>query len=174
MPGTWHFFTADAKFEPLWRRPNRVLASKPACAVEPNFSTTDQTGVAQALWATFRKRWIGRYWQQSGLSLFVDLNVHSVFNHPGAPGSDTPINLLGVPRGWSSFASRSHAGNPDALLDEWAVAQEWSGRDSPLFLVVGGGKRVKSLAKEKGWVWVPEQMQQVHGTSGAASDAEGA
>ena len=171
MPGTYHFYTADSKFEPLFRRPNRVLFSKCAAVVEPNFSTTDQSPLAQALWSTFRKRWIGRYWQQCGLVLFVDLNVHADLNRPGDAGGSVGINLLGVPRGWSSFASRAHANGPDALLDEWSIAQEWSGRESPLFLVVGGGQRVKSLAKEKGWVWVPEQQQLAHGKPEGSGEA---
>jgi hypothetical protein len=29
--------------------------------------------------------------------------------------------------------------------------------------VVGGGRRVKQLANDHGWIWVPEQLQQAHG-----------
>ena len=160
MPGTWHFYTADDKFEGLWRRPNRVLASNPGAVVEPNYSTTDQTPLAHALWCVFRRRWVARYWQQCGLRVLVDLNVDARLNHDRAPGGDCPVNLLGVPRGWKGFASRAHAGNPDALLAEWEIAKEWSG-GSPLFLVVGGGHAVKALAKQYGWIWVPEQIQAV-------------
>jgi Domain of unknown function (DUF4417) len=162
MPGTWHFYTDDSKFESLWRRPNRVLASGCAAVCEPNYSTGGTTPNAQALWSVFRRRWIGRYLQQCGVRLFCDLNVDARFNRVGDDGGDCPLNLLGVPRGWRAYSSRAHANAPDALLDEWAVAQAWSGVESPLFLVVGGGKLVKSMAKEKGWVWVPEQMQLAH------------
>jgi hypothetical protein len=162
MPGTWHFYTDDSKFESLWRRPNRVLASGCAAVCEPNYSTGGTTPNAQALWSVFRRRWIGRYLQQCGVRLFCDLNVDARFNRVGDDGGSCPLNLLGVPRGWRAYSSRAHANAPDALLDEWAVAQEWSGTQSPLFLVVGGGKRVKALAKERGWVWVPEQMQLAH------------
>jgi Domain of unknown function (DUF4417) len=169
MAGTWHFFTADRKFEPLWKRPHRVLYSRPAACVEPNFSTTDQTPFALNLWNTYRKRWIARYFQASGLRIFVDLNVDAAMNAPSdAIGGRRP-NLLGVPCGWNAYASRAHGNNPDALVSEWGVAREHSGRDHPLFLVVGGGKRVKALAAEHGWVWVPEQIATAHAGEDAAA-----
>lgn len=172
MAGTWHFYTSDRKFEPLWRRPHRVLYSRPAAAVEPNFSTTDQTPFAVSLWHIYRKRWLARYWQAQGLKILVDLNADSALNRPhDAVGGAIP-NLLGVPRGWSAFSSRAHANQPEALVAEWGVAREHSGRDHPLFLVVGGGRQVKALAAEHGWIWVPEQLQQAHGEADQA-DADG-
>jgi Domain of unknown function (DUF4417) len=168
MPGTWHFYTSDEKFEPLWRKPQRVLASGPSAIIEPNFSLTDQTPFWQALWHIGRKRWLGRYWQQCGLRLFVDLNVDASLNdRHDAVGGSRP-NLLGVPVGWRAYASRAHANNPEALRSEYHVAREHSGIESPIFLVVGGGKQVKLLAQEHGWVHVPEQLQLVHEKEGAA------
>jgi hypothetical protein len=163
MPGTWHCYTADAKFEPLWRRPQRVLASRPAAIVEPNFSITDQTPFALAMWHIHRKRWLGRYWQQCGLRVFVDLNVDAALNQPHPAVKRKRPNLLGVPKGWTAYASRAHANNPDSLLIEWQVAKQHAAPNDPLFMVVGGGARVKALAAEHGWVWVPEHLQIVHG-----------
>jgi hypothetical protein len=168
MAGTWHFYTADQKFEPLWRRPQRVLRSRPHSVVEPNFSTTDQTPLAQAIWHVYRKRWLARYWQQCGLRIFVDLNCDASLNSL-LPGLHIRPNLLGVPRGWPAYASRAHANNPEALVAEWAVGRDWAQSESPLFLVVGGGRLVKQLAKENSWVWVPEQMQTAHGEGAGAA-----
>lgn len=162
MPGTWHFYTMDRKFEPLWRRPDRVLLSGPAAVIEPNFSTTDQHPLACALWHVYRKRWLGRYWQARGLRVFVDLNVDAGLNGPCDGIGGLRPNLLGVPRGWSSYASRAHANDPGSLTVEWEVAKEWSASARPTFLVVGGGKEVKKLASYQGWVHVPEQLQVVH------------
>jgi hypothetical protein len=67
---------------------------------------------------------------------------------------------MGVPKGWASYASRAHSNQPECLEDEWRVAQEHSGLDKPLFLCVGGGRMVKQMAKDYGWVWVPEQVEQ--------------
>jgi hypothetical protein len=169
MPGTWHFYTSDDKFEPLWRRPQRVLASGPAAIVEPNFSTTDQTPFCLAMWHIYRRRWLARYWQQCGLRVFVDLNVDTALNHPHSGLNGRVPNLLGVPVGWRAYASRAHANNPDSLLDEWSVARDHAVSDSPLFLVVGGGKEVKRLAQEHGWIWVPEHLQIVHGSKTEAA-----
>jgi hypothetical protein len=168
MPGTWHFYTSDDKFEPVWKRPQRVLLSRPACVVEPNFSTTDQTPLALSLWHIYRKRWLARYWQQCGLRVFVDLNVDQSLNHPIPMLEGVRVNLLGVPQGWKAYASRAHGNQPETLVDEWEIAREHSGEEHPLFLVVGGGRSVKALAMEHGWVWVPEQLQQTHGKGEAA------
>jgi Domain of unknown function (DUF4417) len=163
MKGTWHFYVHDHKFEPLWKRPYRVLWSRPIAAVEPNFSTTDQTPFSLSLWHIYRKRWLARYWQANGLHIFVDLNVDGALNKPhDAAGGKRP-NLLGVPLGWKAYASRAHGNQPERLVEEWEVAREHSGDEQPLFLVVGGGKRVRDLAREHSWVWVPEQIQRAHG-----------
>jgi Domain of unknown function (DUF4417) len=162
MSGTWHFYTADAKFEPLWRRPHRVLYSRPAAVVEPNFSTTDQSPFALSLWHIYRKRWLARYWQSQGLRVFVDLNVDAALNQPHEAVGGSRPNLLGVPAGWKAYASRAHSNQPDGLVREWEVARSHSGSDNPMFLVVGGGRAVKKLAVEHGWVWVPEQLQKAH------------
>ena len=171
MPGTWHFYVHDHKFEPLWRRPHRVLYSRPAAVVEPNFSVTGQSPFALVLWHVYRKRWLARYWQSQGIRVFVDLNVDATYNEPSEPLGGLRPNLLGVPLGWRAYASRAHANNPDALVREWEVAQTHSGVEAPLFLIVGGGRRVKQLAQDHGWVWVPEQLQRVHG--GATVDDDG-
>jgi hypothetical protein len=136
-----------------------VTLSGCSTVVEPNFSLTDQTCLAQAIWHVFRKRWMGRYWQARGLKLLVDLNVDASLNQPVEDLGGRRVNLLGVPRGWSAYASRAHGNRPDQLEAEYEVAKDWSGIDHPLFLVVGGGHRVKSLARDNGWVWVPEQVE---------------
>lgn len=160
MGGTWHFYTHDYKFEPIWRKPAKVRASGANAIVEPNFSLTDQTPLWVALWHIGRKRWLGRYWQACGLKLFVDLNVDARLNQPSEELNGLRPNLLGVPLGYPSYASRAHGNRPEALDVEYEVAREWSGRTDPLFLVVGGGQRVKALARDRGWIWSPEQVEQ--------------
>jgi hypothetical protein len=159
MVGTWHCYTHDAKFEPLWKQPHRLLLSRPGAGVEPNFSTTEQTPFAFSLYQIYRKRWVARFWQSQGLRVFVDLNVEAELNAPHDATGGHPPNLLGVPRGWSAFASRAHADRPENLDREWEIAREWSGQASPLFLVVGGGRRVKERALANRWNWVPEHRE---------------
>jgi hypothetical protein len=159
MPGTYHFYTHDYKFEPLWRKPGKVTLSGCSTVVEPNFSLTDQTALWLALYHIGRKRWMGRYWQARGLRLLVDLNVDASLNQPVEELGGIRPNLLGVPRGWNAYASRAHCNRPETLEVEYEVAREWSGGSAPLFFVVGGGHRVKALARDYGWIWTPEQVE---------------
>jgi Domain of unknown function (DUF4417) len=159
MQGTYHFYTSDYKFEPLWKKPHRVLFSKCQAVVEPNFSTIAQTPFAVSLWNIYRKRWLARYWQSQGLRVLVDLNVTPALNRPHEGTGGRRPNLLGVPTGWKSYASRAHANQPDTLVDDYEVAREHAGIENPMFLCVGGGKRVQTLASENGWLWIPEQVE---------------
>lgn len=154
MRGTWLFYTADRKFEPIWRDPNAVLRSNPAACVEPNFSTHPEHPRAFVLWNVYRKRWLARWWQSQGVRVFVDLNVDPEF---------AADNLLGVPKGWKAYATRSHSEGAH-LEAEFALACEHAQTDRILFLVYGGGEHAKKLAQAKGWKWVPEQSDSVRDT----------
>lgn len=160
MPGTWHLYTHDYKFEPLWKRPERLLRSRPAATVEANFSTTPQTPLVVSLWHIYRKRWLARYWQSQGVRIFVDLNVSPELNEPHEATPGHAPNLLGVPEGWKAYATRAHGNEPENLVAEYEVARRHSGEASPLFLVIGGGRRVKELSREYSWTWVPESVDQ--------------
>ena len=160
--GTWHFYVDDYKFEPLWRRPHRVFLSRPAACVEPNFSTTPDQPLACSLWHIYRKRWLGRYWQSRGIRVFVDTNVDPVVLAPRPEFGGHRPALLGVPRGWKSYASRAHAHNPGSLSHEWDIIQEHASPQRPTFLVVGGGRDVQALAHKEGWIWTPEPVQLAH------------
>jgi hypothetical protein len=143
-----------------------VKLSGCSTVVEPNFSLTDQTPLWHALGHIGRKRWMGRYWQAGGLKLLVDLNVDASLNQPIEELHGVRPNLLGVPLGWNGYASRAHGNRPETLEVEYSVAREWSGLDKPLFFVVGGGHRVKALARDNGWVWTPEQVEKNLGREG--------
>lgn len=161
--GTWHFYAWDAKFEVLWKYPDRVFASGAPVLCEPNFSTVEQTPLWHALSQIGRKRWLARYWQAQGRKVLVDLNVAPRLNRPLPEIGGRVPNLLGVPPGWPAYSTRAHANQPEHLTAEWDLAREHSGREAPLFLVVGGGKRVKELAREHGWLAVDEPVQQALG-----------
>lgn len=146
MRGTWLFYTADRKFERVWKNPLLVLKSGPVTCVEPNFSTHPEHPRALVAWNIYRKRWLARYWQSKGVRILVDLNVDAPFAR---------LNLVGVPRGWNAYATRSHSEGA-YLESEWELAREHSGNEKPLFLCYGGGDHARSLAAKYGWKWVPE------------------
>jgi hypothetical protein len=152
MRGTWCFYAHDETFEPLWANPGKVLPSGAPCLVEPNWSTSDQTPLILSLYSIFKRRFVARYWQSQGRRVFVDINVHQSLLEPcEATGGAAPA-LLGVPAGWQAYATRAHADRPEMLLKEFDVACAHAGGRTPLFLVYGGGKRVKALAEAHGWV----------------------
>ncbi len=69
------------------------------------------------------------------------------------------LNELGVPDGWSSFATRAQRGTNHLLSRMYKRACQKAGDVPKLFLVYGGGTKIKALCQEHRWLWVPEQMQ---------------
>lgn len=147
--GTVCFYTEDYRFEKLWKDPSPLVNSKVVNIVEPNFSVYQQVPPAVALYNTYRKRWLARYWQSKGLRVFVDLNVAPYFYE---------VNLLGVPDGWRAYATRGYSERLDHLMLEHALACKKAGHDDLLFLVYGGGLAVKKACQSHGWIWCPETM----------------
>jgi hypothetical protein len=144
--GTWAFYTSDYRFENVWRHPEQVVATGVTCCIEVNFSVNDQMPVAQAVWNTYRKRWLARYWQTKGISIIVDLFVLPRYR---------ALNLLGVPKGWRSYATRGVAEAPNWTIESWQQAQEHS-QGRALFFVYGGGEVIRAQAQKYGWAWVPD------------------
>jgi hypothetical protein len=140
MRGTWAFYVDDYRFAQLWTKPSLPLLSSPAGCVEPNFSVFDQTPFPVALWATYRKRWLARYWQSQGVPVWVDLNVSE---------THSLLNLVGVPRGWSAYATRGYDDRLQALGAELERATE-HGNGVATLLVYGGGEAVAEWARAQG------------------------
>jgi len=150
--GTIHFYTDDAKFATLWGQPTDLLLSGCPVAVEPNYTVIATTPRAVAIWAIYRKRWLARLWQQSGVLIVVDLNL----------GAHEDLALLGVPKGWGAYATRCHADGEDSverIKRHYAVAKERCGGKPHLFAVFGGGRRAKELCAKEGWTWIMEDAQ---------------
>lgn len=155
MNGTWLFYTEDYRYEALWADPSPLLNSNCANAVEPNFSCYENMPPAVAIWQIYRKRWIARWWQSYGVRILVDLNV--AVNH-------ADLNRLGIPAGWSAFATRGYAERISATHAEYEIAQSIAGEGvTPLFVVYGGGKAVKAECQRMGWLWLQEDMDTAKG-----------
>lgn len=134
MDGTYAFYTDDPVFEDLWGDPQALLVTNCTAIVEPNFSVYADTPHAVALYATYRKRWLARLWQERGLTVWVDLFVGE---------GHMATNLLGVPRGWQRWAtSATEATAGDLASDLETVLDRASGNPSTL-LVYGGGPKVR-------------------------------
>lgn len=154
--GTLHFYTEDYRFSAIWDNPANPLRSNPVSIVEPNYTIKATDPLALTVWRTYQKRWLARYWQSQGVRVFVDLNVST--------GHDA-LNLMGVPKGWRSYATRGYSEQMDALEAELSIAENHAS-DSVLFLVYGGGKSIKTWCKQqagRGVVWIPEDADLAKG-----------
>lgn len=153
--GTVHFYVADRRFTRLWACPDRILLGGYTEAVEPNFSTPVDLPRAHVLFDVYRKRVLGRYWQGRGLRVWVDLNVHPDF---------LDLAFLGVPPGWSAYATRRHREFPLSTLDVVAGrARAHAGEAHFRFAVFGGGRHTLRYCLERGWLWVPDRSDVVRG-----------
>lgn len=140
--GTYHFFTEDYKFQRVWKDPALITRSACPSVCEVNYSTADQLPFAEALHGIYRKRWLSRHWQGSGIRIWVDLYTHPKFDH---------ISLLGVPKGWKSFAYRTTDARLPELRDRIAFAKKWTGVDKVRMLVVGGSTKTRDFCADNGF-----------------------
>lgn len=157
MPGTWHFYTQDYRFEKLWKNPEDVVNTHCINIVEPNWSCYDQMPNVIYLWQIYRKRWMARWWQSFGVRVFVDLNVaERAYDY----------NLSGVPRGWKAWATRGYSERLDNIKMEYDLACAHAETSSILFIVYGGGKMIRELCKKYNWIWFDEQENWRGGKNG--------
>lgn len=154
MNGTWLFYIEDYRFQALWDDPTPVVNTGCVTVAEPNFSCYRDMPLPVGLWAIYRKRWLGRYWQSLGKRLFVDLNVNEKFYD---------LNMMGVPQGWKAYTTRGYSDRVELTRHEYEMAQERAGSESILFVVYGGGQAVQAEAKRNGWIWIPEQQDVAKG-----------
>lgn len=147
--GTYAFYTDDYRFNALWTDPTLIVNSGVANIVEPNFSCYETMPVAIGIYQVYRKRWLARWSQDYGVRIFVDLNVAPKWRD---------INLMGVPKGWRAYCTRSSVDYIDQLDEEYDLACMQADSKDILFLVYGGGKLSKELCKKRGWLWINDQQ----------------
>lgn len=152
--GTLHFYTDDARFETIWKTPEKIVTSQCKAILEPNVSTGKMTPRTFVLWGIYRKRWISRWVQQYGIHVFVDLNVEPEFRE---------LNMLGVPRGWMHYATRGYDTRFHEMDEEYKMARNHAGDNPVVFVVVGGGRATYAKCREEGWIHVPQENHVVEG-----------
>lgn len=148
MPGLWHFYTDDYKFTGVWKNPDSVVKSGAIAAIEPNFSTGQNYAKAEVLYNIWQKRWLASYWQTRGIEIVVDLNIEPIF---------ADIALLGVPKGWRSYAVRMHdkEGYDINKVIEWErIAKEHAESDDILLMVFATTKKGEEICAERGWYYM--------------------
>jgi hypothetical protein len=138
--GGYHFYVDDYRFGHLWTHPEQLVGTRPLWVTEVNFSVFEHTPGAVAVWATYRKRWLSRYWQEAGIPIFVDLNV---------PENHQEVNLLGVPRGWNAFSTRGYEARVDDLQREIRTARRIAQTQDVILIVFGGGRKIAEVCRRE-------------------------
>jgi hypothetical protein len=156
-------------FWKLWERPDRVWKSGAPSFVEVNFSTSNAQPRWRALEQIGKKRHLSRYWQERGMLCWVDLNVAPRWWEE---------NLLGVPLGWKSYATRIHRNcTLDTLADQAALAECHAGTDAIKFAVFGHREEIEALCQRQGWIYIDEgkttwQKRERHKSRSLQSDIQ--
>lgn len=150
--GTYAFYVADYKFDAVWYKAHQVVNSGISAIVEPNYTTGPLTPQAVAIWNTYRKRWLARYWQEQGVKVWVDINVNARF---------TDLNSLGVPLGWRSFMTRGYDSHVLELESQLAWCRAFS--NEAVLVVYGGGKIVRRMAARLGLIFIPKNGDETYG-----------
>lgn len=146
MRGTWHFYVDDDKFSAVWKKPDTLLKTRAVATVEVNYSTDDQMPLAIALYRIYQKRWLSRYWQEYGVPIWVDLNVAHGYQD---------YNMIGVPKGWKSYATYGQDTRLDDLEDHYTRAYQRAD-GPPRFLVYGGSTGTAEWCAKRDAVHIPD------------------
>lgn len=150
MNGVWGFYVDDYRFNGLWSNPQTVINTGCISVIEPNFSIFPYTPPAEALYQIYKKRYLARLWQElAGIKIFVDLNVPLEFQE---------LNFLGVPKGWRAYATRGYSDRLELLNEEHALAKKHASGNDLLFIVYGGGIKVKDWCISNNVYWFTEQQ----------------
>ena len=143
--GLLHFYTDDYRFSSIYEHPEKILKYNPASIIEPNFSLSNDTPIAFGMQAIYKKRFLARAMQEKGIGVYVDLNVAPKFYK---------LNLLGVPKGYSSFATRGCKDRINELEFEYEIAKFVAGTSLFRFIVYGGGDIIKVWCMEHNAVYI--------------------
>lgn len=143
--GTLHFYTDDYRFRSIYEKPEKILKYNPGSIIEPNFSLSNDTPIAFGMQAIYKKRFLARAMQEKGIGVFVDLNVAPKFYK---------LNLMGIPKGYSSFATRGCTDRLNELQFEYEIAKFVANGNRFRFIVYGGGNVIEQWCKENNAVYV--------------------
>ena len=143
--GCIHFYVDDYRFNAIWAHPEKILQSHPKSIVEPNFSLFADAPISFGLQSIYKKRFLARSMQERGIRVFVDLNVNAKFYK---------LNMLGVPFGWSSFATRGYSDRLANLEYEYNIAKSWAQNNPLTFVIYGGGIECWHFAQKHGCIYI--------------------
>jgi len=152
--GTYLFYSVDKEFHRLPENPGKLIRTRCAVIGELNFSTYESQPVYEVIPLIAKKRQFSQLCQAQSLRILVDLAVVPQFRG---------LNLTGIPKGWRSYCTRGNTARFEELGEEYEIACVHSEHSKPLFVVYGGGRKIREWCYEKAQVnprviHVPEMM----------------
>ena len=106
-----HFFLHDYQFERVWKYPDRYVdvLKKFAYVLSPDFSVYYDTPKAIQIFNVYRNRWLGRYWQEHGISVIPTFSLGNpdlfkVFCAGIPKHSTIAVSTMGDGR-WGNYAT---------------------------------------------------------------------
>jgi hypothetical protein len=77
--GTVGFYTDDHKFESVYDNPEQFIEwateVSPRSIITPDFSSYTIWPMVKNLWSLYRSRWLGRLWQEAGLTIIPTVQI---------------------------------------------------------------------------------------------------
>jgi len=138
---------APACPDSAWDSYKAIRNSKCAVAVEPNYVVAPSELMPRwmAIQAIARKRWVGRQFQEMGIKVIADLDVH-----PDYWG----LAFQGIPVGYGAYSVRYHADmQRPRVLEIFEQCQEHAQSEDVLFCVFGGDKVIRKFCETQGFFW---------------------
>jgi len=121
-----HFFLDDYRFERVWNRPSVYvpMLSQFKVVLTPDFSLYTDWPLSVNLWNIYRSRWLGRYWQEHGITVVPTV---------GWAGEATfSFSFQGIPVGSTVALSPPDIRSSDVLYKFLAGYQEMLHRVRPV------------------------------------------
>jgi hypothetical protein len=121
-----HFFLDDYRFERVWNRPSVYVPRLRQFPVvlTPDFSLYTDWPLSVNLWNIYRSRWLGRYWQEHGITVIPTVGW--------AGESSFSFCFQGIPVGSTVALSPPDIRSSDVLYKFLAGFQEMLRRVRPI------------------------------------------
>lgn len=140
------FYVSDDRFTTL---DNYDLAGQGVqVAIEANYSTSQLHPRALMLHDIYQKRELAKSWQLAGVKTVVDVFVSR---------NAADDNFLGVPTGWTSYANRYSASDPDHLLEMFYLCQQHA-ETKDIDYIVYGTAGARRFCEQYGWIFIDSQI----------------
>ncbi len=114
--GATHFFIDDFRFESIWNDPQSALKYlHQPIVLSPDFSLYRDWPLALQIWNTYRNRWCGAFWADSGYQVIPTISWSGPESYDFCfaglePGGVVAIGTVGLEKKNDAIRSNFHVG----------------------------------------------------------------